>query len=151
MKEIPTFNEKSECILNERSNLRLIRIYDDERSTGNSKKYLKIITILQNNTIICDNFASCVLFKEELADFSSEDDSSNIYFKISYRKVNGLDSKKFQPKFGDKKFYFSKAECKAIIYIWNMALQGYSCVKLCENISYLENFLATTHTSLRLE
>lgn len=149
MIEIPTYMEKSECILNEKSNLRLIRIYDTDCFPG-SKKYLKIIAILLNDIIICDNFASSVLLKEELSDFTSEDDSSNVYFKISYRKVNGVDSKKLQLK-GNQKIYFSKAEARAIIYIFHIALQGYSCVKLGENASYLNNFLACTHTSLRLD
>lgn len=144
--KIPIFTEKSECILDKKSNLKLGRLYSKE----GSKKYLKAIAIILGNKIICDDFCDSILFKEELSHFDSLDDSDNEYFKFSYKTVKNIKSKKLVLSFDNQEICFSKAKAKAIVNQFNMCLAGFSCVILPENISYIKLSEETMVTALDL-
>lgn len=114
--------------LNKKNDIKILRGF--ERIDG--KKYMRNWVVMIGNTIITDNFADSIIFKEELALYDTNDDVNNIFFKIAKRTVDERESKTLSLKAGDRSIYISKAEAKSIVTIWNMALHGYSFSRLLE-------------------
>lgn len=122
--------------LNEKKKLSLLGMYQDNDKV--SKKSLIAIAVTLDNILITKNFLQSVIFKEELNLFDNIDSTANQYFQNTYRKVDNINSKTLLLTFKDKKYYFSRVEAKAIIYIWNMIINYYSCEELPRNFEFFE-------------
>jgi hypothetical protein len=120
----------TEVLLNKKNRVSLIRGYEVDYE--NDKKYMRFIAIKIGNKIITDELSEVVLFKEELALFDgSEEENMYLFFSTVVKEDNRIRSMRFRLN-KKKNIYFSKAEARAIITLWNMSMQGYSFARLME-------------------
>ncbi|TKI69069.1 hypothetical protein FCU45_08900 [Sulfurimonas crateris] len=113
-----------------------------EIDVKNTKKYMRNVLFIVGNEVITDNFADTILLKEELKLFDKGDEQ-NTFFKVVQRELNGKKVISLELSLDDgKKIYISKSEAKAIVDIWNMAMQGYSFARILEyeNTQTLESW-----------
>lgn len=117
-----------EFILNSDKNVKLLMGVKQMKN----KKYVENIMIAIDDKIVIKGFEDSILFKNELILFD-KGDSQNKYLKIVKRKVekNEVASLEFTLKNG-KNIYFSKAECRAIVDLWNMKMSGHSYSRILQ-------------------
>lgn len=120
----------SHVILNHDKDIKLLRGF--EENTKAKKRYIRNIVIMIGNEFITSNLADSILLKEELALFNFGDKQNKYFFPssrtIKQQSVNSLDL----TLSNGKVIHICKSEAKAMVVIWNMALQGYSFSRLLE-------------------
>ena len=120
----------SHVILNHDKDIKLLRGF--EENTKAKKRYIRNIVIMIGNEFITSNLADSILLKEELALFNFGGKQNKYFFlssrTIKQQSVNSLDL----TLSNGKVIHICKSEAKAMVVIWNMALQGYSFSRLLE-------------------
>ena len=120
----------SHVILNHDKDIKLLRGFEENIKA--KKRYIRNIVIMIGNEFITSNLADSILLKEELALFNFGDKQNKYFFPssrtIKQQSVNSLDL----TLSNGKVIHICKSEAKAMVVIWNMALQGYSFSRLLE-------------------
>jgi len=125
-----TYISLSEVILNRNKDIKLLRGFDYDIESN--KRYMRHIVVAKGKKIILDNIADAMLFKEELGLFNFGD-PQNKYFSLSSRTLDKESVYSLVLSLSDdEKVYITKSEAKAMVGLWNMAMQGYSFAKLLE-------------------
>ncbi len=139
--------EPTVVYLHNKKQISLVRAF--EIDAKKDKKYMRNVLFIVENEVITDNFADTILLKEELKLFDNGDEQ-NTFFRVVQRELNGkkVTSLEFALD-GGEKIYISKSEAKAIVDIWNMAMQGYSFARILEheNTQTLETWTDIIHQS----
>ena len=134
--------EISHVVLNQCKDIKLLRGF--EQDAGNKKRYMRNIVIMIGDEFVTSNIADSMLLKEELFLFN-QGDSQNKYFFPSSRilEKESVNSLVLTLEYG-RKIYISKSEARAIVALWNMAMQGYSFSRLLEyeKVQTLETWTA---------
>jgi len=120
----------SHVVLNQSKNIKLLRGF--EHDTKSNKRYMRNIVIMVDDEFVTSNISDSMLLKEELALFN-HGDVQNKYFFPSARtledeRVNSL----VLTLSNNKKIHVSRSEARAMVSLWNMAMQGYSFSRLLE-------------------
>lgn len=120
----------SDVSLNNDKNIKLLRGFEVDESAR--KKYMRNIVIMVDDEFITSNMADTMIFKEELALFNFGD-KQNKYLVPSSRKIEQENVNSLDLTLSDGKvIHIARSEAKAMVGLWNLALKGYSFVRLLE-------------------
>jgi len=120
----------SDVSLNNDKNIKLLRGFEVDNIA--KKRYMRNVVIMVDNEFITSNMADTMIFKEELALFNFGD-KQNKYLLPSSRKIGQENANSLDLQMSDEKvIHITRSEAKAMIGLWNMALQGYSFARLLE-------------------
>jgi len=133
--------EISHVMLNNDKDIKLLRGFEVDPSIN--KRYMRNIVVMVENEFVTSNLTDSAQFKEELILFSTGD-PQNKYLYPTTRTINKESVYSLVLTLAEKKVFIGKAEAKAMVTVWNMAMQGYSFSRLSE---YEANQTLETWTS----
>lgn len=120
----------SDVSLNNDKHIKLLRGFEVDDSA--KKKFMRNVVIMVEDEFITSNMADTMIFKEELALFNFGD-KQNKYLFPSSRTIEQENTNSLDLTLSDGKvIHITRSEAKAMIGLWNMALQGYSFARLLE-------------------